>query len=188
MKKCNIPLSILVLFALTGIIFGSCKKGDNDPFISFKSRDARITAQWKLTKIEATITDVAGANTTVTVVVYDGSLYTRSISVNGNQPLTETKSGTFEMTLEKKGKMSWSETYINGGTPEVQSSTGYWRWLDTDKNKSSVYVEGGDHFFYSGSYKIDRLASKEMVFIDSGNLNDNGETQVWEKTITFETE
>jgi hypothetical protein len=188
MKKNNFSLTLLVLFAFTVNMFCSCKKGGNDPAISFKSRDARITAQWKLTKIESTYTQVVGPSTTLTLVSFDGFLYTTKISLNGNPVITDTKSGTFEMTIEKKGVMSWSETYINGGTTEARSATGFWSWLDSDKNKSSVYVEGGAYFFFSGRYKIDRLASKELVFIEAGNSNNNGITQEWKKTITFERE
>jgi hypothetical protein len=188
MKNNNFSLTLLVLFAFAGIIFGSCKKGENDPAISFKSRDARITAKWKLTKIASTYTQVEGPSTTLTLVSFDGFLYTTKISVNGNPVITDTKSGTFEMTIEKEGVMSWNETYINGGTTEARYATGFWRWLDSDKNKSWIYVEGGAYFFFSGRYKIDRLASKELVFIEAGNSYNNGITQDWKKTITFERE
>ena len=47
----NLKIALFVVLAAT-FILPSCKKGENDPFISLKSRDARITAKWKLTKIE----------------------------------------------------------------------------------------------------------------------------------------
>ena len=43
-----------ILFIALSLVVGStvltgCKKGENDPFLSLKSRDARITELWKLT-------------------------------------------------------------------------------------------------------------------------------------------
>nr|MBP8042586.1 hypothetical protein [Bacteroidales bacterium] len=90
------------------------------------------------------------------------------------------------MTIEKWGKMSWSETYTVGGNTDVQTATGYWEWVDSDKNKSYVILEGGDHLFTGGLCRIDRLASKELVIIDEGNANDNGDTDVWSYKYTFE--
>ena len=50
----------LTMFAFT--IFQSCKKGDNDPAISLRSRDARLIANWKLVKIDGSWDRVVGAN------------------------------------------------------------------------------------------------------------------------------
>ena len=42
--KYILGISIVIYFVF------SCKKGDNDPFISLRSREARITANWHLTE------------------------------------------------------------------------------------------------------------------------------------------
>jgi hypothetical protein len=43
----------LVMLAALIVIpaFQSCKKGENDPAISFRSRDARLIGNWKLVKV-----------------------------------------------------------------------------------------------------------------------------------------
>ena len=182
MKK-FIFLIMVSLFFLPA--FQSCKRGENDPVISLRSRNARIMAKWKLTNIEGTIVDHQAGNVINTTITFDGSLYTRTIVAGNNPPLVETKSGSYEMTIKKNGKMSWTQTSYIGGTTDVTTDEGNWYWRDSDKTKSFVNVDGGDIFFYAGLYKIDRLANKELVFIDEGNRADNGTTQNWHKIITF---
>ncbi len=46
MKKTS---KILFLFIGLIIIMSSCKKGENDPFLSMQTRKAKITGEWKLT-------------------------------------------------------------------------------------------------------------------------------------------
>ena len=46
--KSNKVLLIALSILLAVPFFNSCKRGDNDPFISFKARDSRISAVWEL--------------------------------------------------------------------------------------------------------------------------------------------
>ncbi|PIP55156.1 MAG: hypothetical protein COX07_01410 [Bacteroidetes bacterium CG23_combo_of_CG06-09_8_20_14_all_32_9] len=41
-------IKLLLLLVIIIVIIPSCKKGDNDPFLSLRSRKARITGEWKL--------------------------------------------------------------------------------------------------------------------------------------------
>ncbi len=45
MKKIQ---QLLLIVIIIGFILPSCKKGDDDPLISFRSRKARLTGEWKL--------------------------------------------------------------------------------------------------------------------------------------------
>jgi hypothetical protein len=62
MKKLSIYLSILIL-AFTAISSSSCKKGDDDPVVSFRTRKDRFTNTWTLTKYEknGAAQDISGA-------------------------------------------------------------------------------------------------------------------------------
>ena len=176
-------LLILLVAAFSIPTFQSCKKGANDPAISFKSRDARLTATWKLTKIASTSTYYSGSNQIIRTLAYDGTTITETVT---GYPTT-TASGTYEMTIEKNGVMSWQETYASaGGSVDVQTSTGRWEWLNTDKNKTVVLLDGGYNIFEGGICVIDRLATKELVIRDEGNSNDNGDLETWDITYTFE--
>jgi hypothetical protein len=180
----------LVLLAVVLAIpaFQSCKKGENDPAISLKSRDARITATWKLTKIEGTKTSVNSGVTTTTTTTYDGSIKTRVTTIPGFPTVTSSVTGTFEMTIDKKGRMSWTETVTSVSPPitDVQSGEGNWYWLNSDKDKSVVYLLGGYTFFYGGNCVLDRLASKELIIIDEHTTNNNGDVTTETVKYTFE--
>ena len=178
MKKMKIALLMLLA---TVLVLPSCKKGENDPFISLKSRDAKITAKWKLTKIAYTSTSVTSGTSFTTTISYDGSVETYTSGT-----ISGTATGTYEMTIEKDGKMSVSETYTSGGSTDVYTSTGTWEWLNSDQNKTVILLDGGNNLFQGGLWVIDRLSSKELVLTDVGNSNDNGDTNTWDKKYTFE--
>jgi len=174
---------LVALFALTA--FQSCKKGDNDPSISLKSRDARITAKWKLTKIEGTDITLSSGITQTTAVSFDGSVRTVVTTITGFPivipPTTSKDTVAFDMTIEKKSKMSWTETFTTASpaTVDAQSGTGTWQWVDSDKDKSFVTICGPNNggsadLIKGGVYKIDRLASKELVLIVESSTNENG--------------
>ncbi|MEI6852273.1 MAG: hypothetical protein WCL06_05495 [Bacteroidota bacterium] len=184
MRKLLVVLLVTLIAVPT---FQACKKGPNDPLISFKSRNARITAKWKLTKIEGTETKVTAGVSNATTTTFDGTTKTVTSSLFGT---TTTSTGVYEMTIEKNGTMTWSETYISGtpATTDVQTGSGPWIWLNTDKNKTDVDLTGGHHFFSSGFYVIDRLASKELVLTTEQNSNNNGDTDVANYKFTFTAE
>lgn len=39
---------LLIFVILTGTILPSCRKGEGDPFLTLRSRKARITGEWKM--------------------------------------------------------------------------------------------------------------------------------------------
>jgi hypothetical protein len=186
MKKSNYSLFVLVILLFIGIIFGSCKKGENDPAISFKSRDARITAKWKLAKIESTETDLIGGNTMNITITYDGTNYLKVTTMTGQPTETIIAAGTYVMTIGKNGYLLWEENYSDGIITDVQSRTGSWNWTVNDKNKSTVSIDAGNHYIKGGTWKIDRLATKELWLRKTGNSSFNSNTASWEGTWYFE--
>lgn len=145
----------------------SCKKGENDPFISLKSRKARISGEWKLEKGTLTSTTVAGGIPSSSTTTYTGSTRTS----NGNSdPYSETltidKDGTYEIAIVDDGY-----AYTTSG---VWFFAGKVKDLDL-KNKEAIvlneqqYVEPGFSETYNGLYggqvlMIDQLKNKEIVF------------------------
>jgi hypothetical protein len=172
---------LIVLIALPAL--QSCKKGENDPLISFRSRDARLIGSWKLVKVEGSYDRVQGGNHTYSTFTYDGYTFLDDIS-NGSVGGT----GTYEMTIDKKGTMSWNETLLVGNHTLINEGNGYWKWQNTDKNKTVVNLVGGAHLFTSGDCMIDRLAYKELVIKRKYNTNDDGDTYSSDYTYTFEKE
>jgi hypothetical protein len=178
MKK----LLFISLLSMTFIsLLQSCKKGENDPAISFRSRDARLIGSWKMVKLYGTRSSDDGTINFFSTFTYDG--YTFLDDMN-NGPVGGT--GTYEMIIEKHGNMSWSENIQVGNQNLINSGTGYWKWINTDKNKSMVNLSGGGYLFKSSDFVIDRLAYKELILRLKYNTYEEGDTYSFDYTYTFE--
>jgi len=148
-------------------VASSCKKGENDPFLSFRSRDGRITAVWKLVGIEGTTknTSVSGSTTSITTTTQaysGGTLTTTTTSSSGTT--SNTSKFDFEMTLEKDGHYaSKTNNYNTSGTlTSAYEAEGNWVWLTDGKNKSSVTITDLSGSVASGTFDVDQLKSKEL--------------------------
>jgi hypothetical protein len=146
--------SILIVMVLVGTILGlnSCKKGENDPFVSLKSRDGRIMGIWKLTtseSISTTTTVLDGTSlTSTTKRTFDGT------KVNVTPGLGDSYSYSYSEKLTINEDGSYSLETVNDGDTDV--TEGYWMWIDSDKNKLFILLD--EQILY-----IDQLKNKEMV-------------------------
>lgn len=175
---------ILAIIMVAGVTLNSCKKGDNDPFLSLASRDARITEVWKLTDYEKTTTnlttfgEVSYENTTT--YTYDGSIITKvKINPQGNAT-TETYSFSYNVDIQKNG--TYTSTTIDKG--ESNKITSNWWWTNSQNNKTGIILEN------DGNYIIDRLAKTELILtseyvnVEINTDNETDSTYVFEK-LTF---
>ncbi|MCC6250948.1 MAG: hypothetical protein IT238_00630 [Bacteroidia bacterium] len=143
--------------------FTACKKGDDDPGLSLKSRKGRIAREWKVSDYTTDVTDVTTYNGTTTStrtlntkLTYSGNSAKREVvdtQAGGGVTSTETDvyTGTvsdFSYTFEKDGTWSststikWtSVTSTSGGTTstdavditEVVTQSGIWYFLGKNK-------------------------------------------------------
>ncbi len=204
MKK--IVTLVMVALVATSALTG-CKKGANDPFLSLKSRKARLKGDWKLVKEDKTVTNSNGTTT----YTYDGSIMT--VKDNSGNVSTYTYEETY--TFDKKGTVSGMQkiTY-NDGDYEVDKMEAQWAFVgknkDADlKNKEAIIFSGTK---YTNEYKygsltgtstdteagdfgsriadswvLDKLSSKEMVVIvDYTYTDSNNNTYTEKATLTFE--
>lgn len=193
MKKLKIAL--LTLLAAV-ILLPSCKKGKDDPFISLKSRDSRITAKWKLTSITGTESDITISSGSTTnqskSVTYNGSteISTTTTTITGfpTQTNTTTSIYSYDMTIDKLGVVTYNLT----APPDSYTGNGTWVWASNNKNKDviNISLNGTGGFLFSGSYDIDQLKSKELVFKNTTDeysaSSGQNETKHTEYTYTFE--
>jgi hypothetical protein len=154
-----------LLLLTTVVTLQGCKKGENDPFISLKSRDARITGEWELTKMESTgysyyKSDDSQAYAETRTRTFDGTQMTYSTKVNFDDPeyvdidTTYTHSYSRVIVIDKNG--NFKETFSeDGGTDEV---TGNWWWLNDKKKKTRIAFD--DDW---DSFDIDRLKNNELI-------------------------
>ncbi|NOQ72118.1 MAG: hypothetical protein GQ574_08960 [Crocinitomix sp.] len=176
----NRILTLTALLILTTVM-GSCKKGENDPFMSIKTRDARITGLWELVDLNlSSIVKNTFSGTTVTTVssaTYDGSLYTYisdgdATSFSYKRDLTINKDGSYTSYIVQDGNS--------------QEMSGYWWWLDDTKKKTRIALDDD-----IDSFEIDRLTNKELVltyYYFASDIDSDGELfeQLIEQTLTFE--
>lgn len=111
---------ILLAVAVTSAGFvASCKKGEEDPTISLRSRDGRMIGEWKLVSQEMTTTDnnsfgsSAGAtvnNTTTVSSVADGSMTVTTTEVETDPTNTTTPTVTTTTTEKSDYTMSLNIT------------------------------------------------------------------------------
>jgi hypothetical protein len=175
--------TILAVIAAFAIIFGSCKKGINDPSVPFSTRDARITNDWVLNSSNAssvTVNVVGGTQyTSSTTHVFDGTTM-KETSNNGFGTQEQSYPYSYELNIKNDGTYDAIET--NDGVKN--ENTNYWFWADSDKNKIAVT------FSDEGTFMIDRLAKDELILTHSettSNTQENGDVSTTEinTTMTF---
>lgn len=98
---------LLVVFA--GLIgLNSCRKGEDDPFISFRSREARLTGEWKLNSGSINYSDTSGNETITYTVNSISSIY---ISLQYSEKWSIKKDGSFEMNSNIEGNTTKLDGY-----------------------------------------------------------------------------
>lgn len=175
MKKLIYLLSLTV-FVLS---FTGCKKGENDPFLSLKSRKARLAGEWKVSSREQTYsytsTGVWGTSNSYTST-YNGSIEVENGINNGISYSTEDQYTT-DFVFEKDGTYTTTVTFPDGSAV----IKGNWAFLGKSKkaelkNKEAIALTTTSETYYgettttSGTFFpfnvliIDQLKSKEIVF------------------------
>jgi hypothetical protein len=175
-------IAVLVL-ALASPIFVGCKKGENDPGISLKSRNSRLIGEWKLVSFEGTYQGVSSGTAYTVTYKFDGNNYTESS--NGS---SASGTGSFTMEIGKDGVYTYSESFTwSGGTAVVTNGSNFWYWGNNDNNKIAVqFGDGGYNLFGSGLYNIDQLSSKQLTLKRYYSYNDDGDLYQRDFTYVFE--
>ncbi len=102
MKKLKIYL-MAAMIGLTALAFESCKKGEDDPVISLKTRKDRFTNTWVLVKYEKDGADQNISGSTYTYDVFANNKLTQTIegAVFGF-PVKSVKSGDWEFVNDEE--------------------------------------------------------------------------------------
>ena len=201
MKKQILKLSMAV--AIIALVFSGCKKGENDPFISLKSRTSRLTNTWELSAMDYTSTSVNSTYTSSYKYSYSSGIQTvTSTTTVGGSSSTTTSTSTLtkKITFEKDGTY---KVEINDDG-DLSTIEGNWAWLEKSKpaelaDKEAVMlsttkeVDGSDTDNYSGKSNdfddmlvFDKLSSKELVVLyDYTNTDSDGYTYTKKGTITY---
>ncbi|MBN8701670.1 MAG: hypothetical protein J0M08_01270 [Bacteroidetes bacterium] len=203
MKKQVIILLTAVLAST--MLFDSCKKGENDPFLSLRSRKARLVGEWKLTAGEETYTSSNSVSSTTTSRTYDGS--NRTSTTNGS---SSTTAYVESWTFEKDGTYKMSANGGSGAGVWTIEESGTWNFMGgvgEEKKKSQIILYTLSYKETSGTsannvineytatgasatstiMKIDELRNKKIVFIyDNSYTPSSGTSTSLKGTKTFE--
>jgi hypothetical protein len=156
-------LSKAVLAALVvASSFTACKKGDEDPGFTLKSRKGRLSQEWKVANYSSETTDVTTTNgtptttsTDVTTTTYSGNTATMKVvsTTSGggfSATTTTTTTGTvtdYSMIFEKDG--TWSSTKIIKWTSETEQGT----TTDTRPLDVTITTNSSGIWYFTGKNK-----------------------------------
>lgn len=137
----SVVLSAVVLSIISAGFVG-CKKGDKDPFISLRSRKARVVGDWKVSKYTSSSTSASGVSTYTDSYSLDGGTYTETHTSNGSTS-TDVGVGTWTYKFEKDGKYSMSSISTLSGNTDSYTESGTWNFtggIGKDVKKKSQIV------------------------------------------------
>jgi hypothetical protein len=182
MKKTT--LIFLSAILLTGT-FVACKKGDNDPFLSLRSRKNRLSGLW--TVKEETVNEVitTPGSTTTNNVVYDGEMaISSSVTVASGVTTTTVDTAKYSVSLDIKKTGNYEKKIVNKNLLDIEVYTGTWMFLgkskiDKLKNKEAILMTTNKAVISDGAVSnsyvytdlngktivIDQLKNKEMITI-----------------------
>lgn len=166
MKKL-IGLVLLLVLGFTG-----CKKGEDDPFISLRSRNNRLTGEWKMVSGEFNTTIKEDGTTRISKSVYSNGFYNETTTSSNGDNETTTYSGSIILEFEKEGTF----TYTSNDEDYFSTMEGVWSFLNKNKeldlkNKEAIMLTFTSGFeTYDGEMdRMNTLSGKtnipEMIFI-----------------------
>lgn len=173
------------------VFFQDCKKGEDDPFLSLRTRKNRVTGSWSL---KSGTLDVHIERTTTTIDQHFE--YTESDLSYKESPSAAVGSGIshhLNLELDKKGHFVMEEE--NNGI--VFKAEGDWDFESgTGKAKNKEYIQlkiktvnQGKLDYYNNfnkgvsnfAYRIKELRNKKLVLVSDKNMvyKDSGGDKLW---------
>jgi len=198
-------ISFLALAALFfAPTFQSCKKGEEDPGLSLRSRTARLAGEWTVTEMNETVTGESSnsssggssnASTEIEDITFDGTMLTTyGTYTNTNSGVTNTYKDTmvfqdvsFMYTIEKDGTFEKNETMkasevntyswgtVTNSHEMVESITGSWDF------NSGVGEEGSKervYFFYNSGTRT-TTQTQTVTYTDGSPTETDVDTEVF---------
>jgi len=162
----------IIIATLAFAMLLGCKKGENDPGISFRSRDARVVGEWKVANYEINSESDFLGNITKNKEKFDGSKIVKEASLNGNptNPPVDNNTYSYKINIMKDGNVAIEDvTTSSVGLVTTKKSNGTWSWADSKKNKSRLQISVSG--FANGIFDIDQLKNKELILKSSSSTS-----------------
>jgi hypothetical protein len=162
MKQVAWKFAFILLTAV--VILQGCKKGENDPFLSLRSRDTRITGEWELIKMENTSYSKNNSGSPqysfTRTASFNGTLLTFIEKTDFDDPDYEDKDTTYSQSYSRviviKKDGNFNQTTIEDGI--TQKVLDNWWWLNDKKKKTRIAFEND-----ANSFEVDRLKNNELI-------------------------
>lgn len=167
------PKLLLIFYV---ILFSTCKKGEDDPFISFRSRKARAVGEWKMTSGKVSISS-SGYNESYT---FDGTNV--RVNVTSVTPVIYTGKANLYLKMNSDGSFEFSET-LSTYKLKAQGNWNFNTGVAKEKKKESLifditkvtygYTDGNTLFNRFSSYFIyhlKELRNKKIVVTAGGKI------------------
>lgn len=154
MKKIAL-LMLGVTLALSSITLTGCKKGPDDPFLSFRSRATRLSGTWKLQSGTVKTTQNSISITTT----YTDTKYTINNSSTDY---------SLSVTFVKDGTYTSKEIEGTGALQGTTDATGAWNWVggtgDTKSKEQVIMYEKTSNYSTAG------FSSKKTQDLNQGTV------------------
>ena len=185
-KKNNMKKLLLVILVIVtaGEIFYGCRKGPEDPLLSFRSRKHRVTGKWQVCSYK--INDADSLIDNVTVVDTTTPITNLFVCLG---KVTYTRKKTYIMEFDDNGLYIFRNTFLwtvsrdwKTNTPQCTDSTDY-VWKDTTwltkglwtmaggvgdyRNKELLQLTDGVDQVTGQSYELVEVREKELKFRQS---------------------
>lgn len=176
-------LGLAIGFAVQG-----CKKGEEDPFMSLRSRKARLTGEWNVTSQEEKYYEngvLLGSQTLSNGIMTDSDGDSRAYS----STVTFEKDNTYEMVTVDDGdtdtdKGNWA---FLGKSKEADVKKKEYLYLDNTSYSTTGYSSTYSNF-QSGngmSYQLVKLSNKEIIMHYDVSTSDGTNSDKFEMHITL---
>ncbi len=156
---------MLLLIAGTLISLPACKKGENDPFLSLASREARLAGDYTIdswTSSYSTLDSEGDKIETITVITGNAGITTQKVTPEGDATTTSTRNISVqvgELIMDKDG--SWSMTFNTTTTWTDDADA----WLVDSYSYTQVAtsIQSGTWAFLTG--QGDDFKNKERIML-----------------------
>ena len=174
--------ALLVLLLSSILVFDGCKRGDDDPFFSFRSRKARVTGDWSFETFDSKVTQYFSNpdyQAIVTFALASDKISIKTDSINTPHDTSKTLKGIIKeayYNFDKNSKMRYlfhyQLTWEKVETDENTNVSTYYKIVTTVKEEAS-----GSWNFLSSVEKnaVDKYKNKErlsLIFENSQTKTD----------------
>jgi hypothetical protein len=183
MKKLTNVLAVLSIGVLLAPALESCKKGDEDPGLSLRSRKGRVAGEWNVSSYEETTsytqnsstfigpsTNSSSSNGTVKVT-YDGENFTSENITNsssgGSTSVKIVAPGEFKYSFKKDGTFTVTQTKVYEETEKEETNT--YALETVTKNDINITIKGTWNFVMGVNNDVKNKQFIVLTFLEEDN-------------------